>query len=169
MAAAGTGALNHHMITWNGKTQSAKQWAAEIGGIAPQKLLTRVQRVEKGEAVYDLDRAMDPTPLERGWSAGANRREPVRAEMLQAFDVPYWADDWAWYVVEHHRGDGLTLDEIGQFYGLTRESIRKYEASALRKFRQFCELRGIAADLRGLLRALDEMRVVNTNAFEEEE
>jgi RNA polymerase primary sigma factor len=36
-------------------------------------------------------------------------------------------------------GDGLTLEEIGQEYGVTRERIRQIEAVALRKLRRMIE------------------------------
>lgn len=39
--------------------------------------------------------------------------------------------------------DGMTLDEIAQHFGLTRERIRQIEASALRKVRRKLQIRGL--------------------------
>lgn len=166
MAAAGMGALNQHMITWRGQTKNAKEWGAELG-IAPQVLLTRVMRIESGDAAYSLDRAMNPAPMQRGWDkeTGYRKRKPIREEMLQAFDVPYWADDWAWFVVESHIGEGITLDEIGQLYGVTRERIRQYEVSAMRKIRRYLALTGRAMGVRELLAEMDHVRASNQNAL----
>ena len=160
----GTGALNEHMITWNGKTQNAKAWSAELGGIAPQKLLTRVMRVERGEVSYDLDRAMDPRPLQRGWNPIQRKRFPLRKEMSDAWNLPLWADDWVWYVTHVHP-DGLTLDQVGEFYGLTRERIRQLEEGALRKLRKAAELKGKTLDMRELLSEMDQVRSSNQNAL----
>jgi hypothetical protein len=160
----GEGALNEHMITWNGKTQNAKAWAAEIGGIRPQKLLNRVLRVESGEVDYDLDRAMNPKPLQRGWTPITRKRHPIRVEMAAAINVPYWADDWVWYVTHVHP-DGLTLDQVGEFYGLTRERIRQIENGAMRKVRKAAELKGKSVDLRELLSEMDHVRSSNQNAL----
>ncbi len=162
--ALGTGEINLTMITWQGRTQSVKQWAAEMN-INVQALLERYRKLERGTAGYTLERVMDPHPMQRGWLPGGMRkRVAVRAEMLAAFDVPYWADDWAWYVVAHHQGDGITLDEIGQLYGVTRERIRQYEVSAMRKIEKTA---ANGAEIVALLRELDSERKVDTNRFEE--
>jgi hypothetical protein len=71
--------------------------------------------------------------------------------------------DWAWYVVQCHP-DGITLDEIGQFYGVTRERIRQYEVSAMRKIEKTA---ANGADIIAMLRELDAERKVDTNRFEE--
>jgi len=127
------GALSNHMISWNGKTQSARAWSAEFGyRVSAQAILDRVGRVERGEAGYDLDRAMNPARLPRGWNGPRIRAEPVREEMRDAQHTPYAEDDWAWYVVQAHP-DGLTLDQIGELYGLSRERVRQIEEDAVRK------------------------------------
>ena len=59
--------------------------------------------------------------------------------------TPYADDDRCWYVVEAHP-DGLTLDEIGQLMGVTREWVRQIEERALAHLRARCELAGITGD-----------------------
>lgn len=39
--------------------------------------------------------------------------------------------------------DGMTLDEIAQHFGLTRERIRQIEAKALRKLKRKLAIRGL--------------------------
>lgn len=161
----GTGEINLTMITWQGRTQSVKQWAAEMK-INVQALLERYRKLERGAAGYTIERVMDPHPMQRGWGPGMCKRKrvAVRAEMLAAFDVPYWADDWAWYVVQRHKGDGITLDEIGQLYGVTRERIRQYEVSAMRKIQKMA---ANGSEIVAMLREIDAERKVDTNRFEE--
>lgn len=59
--------------------------------------------------------------------------------------TPYADDDRCWYVVEAHP-DGLTLDEIGQLMGVTREWVRQIEERALEHLRARCELAGISRE-----------------------
>lgn len=65
----------------------------------------------------------------------AERRE--KAKML--FD-PWGELPWALHREAHEvvaaHPDGMTLEEIGDILGLTRERVRQIEASALRKLRK---------------------------------
>lgn len=65
--------------------------------------------------------------------------EPTAPE-IEAGDVaidaytPWELDDVCWYVVACHP-DGLTLAEIGELLGVTRERVRQIETAALEKLR----------------------------------
>ena len=150
------GALSNHMISWNGKTQSAREWSAEIGhGLSPQAIINRVRRVERGQAGYDIDRAMNPKPLPRGLNGPPmTKAEPVRAEMRDAQHTPYCDDDWAWYVVHSHP-EGLTLEQIGDLYGLSRERVRQIEEDAVRKINRQPKRK---AEILDMLREVDSLR-----------
>ncbi len=56
--------------------------------------------------------------------------------------TPYEGDARCQYVVQCHP-DGLTLEEIGDLLGLTRERIRQIEHRALLNFRRRALLAGI--------------------------
>lgn len=81
---------------------------------------------------------------------GRGRPGKHAADALIDNDTPWEEDDRAWYVVACHPG-GLTLDQLGQLYGVTRERIRQIESSALKTLEQIDDGRG-AQMLRRLLR-----------------
>lgn len=66
-------------------------------------------------------------------------------------DTSYAEDAACRRFVEEHP-DGATLEEIGDFCGVTRERIRQIEAKALRKLRLACLREGVAfEDFLGVL------------------
>jgi len=63
--------------------------------------------------------------------AGRIAREP-----WPGFDTLAWADDALAQAVVAEHPDGMTLEEVGDLMGLTRERIRQIELTALRKLRK---------------------------------
>jgi hypothetical protein len=161
---ASKGYINEHMVTHDGRTQSVKAWAAEVGR-SPQVMATRIKRWEDG--VYTEDQTFGKAALPCGgdYRKRAERRKPVNAEMAAMIDVPYADDPYAQKVVNANLGEGLSLDEIGQLYGMSRERVRQIENGAMRKIAR--RMRGDeAAKIVSMLRAIEADRPVNTNSFE---
>lgn len=65
----------------------------------------------------------------------------IRPALIDS-STPYEDDARAQYVVACHP-DGLTFDEVGQLFGVTRERIRQIEHKALTTFRRRALLAGI--------------------------
>jgi len=65
-----------------------------------------------------------------------------RARALIDGTTPYDEDKRCQYVVEHHP-HGLTLDQIGDLLGLTRERVRQIEAKALERLVKRMRLVGL--------------------------
>ena len=90
-----------------------------------------------------------------GRCEGCARIHTTRRTGLDTALINGWTrweeDDRAWYVVACHP-HGLTLEQIGELFGLTRERIRQIEAIALAKLlvahpdlREYLEVVGRAA------------------------
>lgn len=73
------------------------------------------------------------------------KRYPNRARRARNHaDVPYELDRDCQRFIAEHQG-GATLDEVGQFFGVSRERVRQIEAQALAKL---AEIRGELAAFR---------------------
>lgn len=161
------GHVNEYMVTHDGRTQSIKAWAIEVGR-SPQVMAVRVRRWEEG--AYTEAQAFGSDPLPRGFcqsADGKRLRPPLSALMAAMADVPYAEDEFAQCVVNSHRGEGIELDKVGELYGLSRERVRQIEHSALRKLRM--AFAGKKFEIIDALRTLDGMRKANPNTFELEE
>jgi hypothetical protein len=161
------GYVNERMVTHDGRTQSVKAWAIEVGR-SPQVMATRIKRWEAG--AYTEAQAFGRDPLPRGFcqhAKGKRIRPALSAMMVAMADTPYAEDPFAQCVVNRHRGEGIELDKIGELYGLSRERVRQIETSALRKLRM--AFAGKKFEIIDALRTLDSMRKANPNTFELEE
>lgn len=109
---------------------------------------TLYQRVASG---WDRERALDtvignkPGPLPgHRQTEHAQTREALRGVSLSPL-TPYADDLEAQQLVAQHP-DGMTLEEVGAIFGVTRERVRQIEATALRNLRIRCALVGIEPD-----------------------
>jgi hypothetical protein len=108
-----------------GKTQTRGEWAREYG-IHRNTLDTR------------LDRGL---PLEQAVSIPAHCKlanleaDAGHPGATSWYKPRYEDDDHCWYVVANHP-EGLTLEQVGQLMGVTRERIRQIEAKIIRKVRK---------------------------------
>ncbi len=78
-------------------------------------------------------------------------REPGEVGSWQWSTVPWQSDPYARRVVQAFP-DGLTLEQIGWLFGLTRERVRQIEGVALRKLLRWAKQTGRQSqDVRSLL------------------
>jgi len=108
-------------ITAFGRTLTIPEWSQRTGlGVR-----TIEQRIAHDWPVEQILTAPKSTRM-----ATVNGKE-----RLVNLVTPWEEDDRCWYVVAHHPG-GLTLRQIGDIVGLTRERVRQIEAMALHKLRR---------------------------------
>lgn len=126
-------------ITAWGSTRTLREWA-EYLGVSPAGIRSRIYK--KGMTPHEA--------VTKPWAAHAGKRKrgarPSAEPILPDLHVPWEESDWSWYVVAHHP-NGLTLDEIGQLMGITRERVRQIEQKAFGKLLRNKEAREVLRDL----------------------
>lgn len=110
-------------ITYDGLTLTYGAWAQRTG-ISRHTIETRI------EDGWTAEEAL--TTQVRDW--GAHAREPR------------YADDPEAQRIVAERGGEVSLDEVGAFFGVSRERARQIENSALRSIGQRLRLAGISED-----------------------
>lgn len=154
-------AFHVETLAHEGREQTVAQRAGEIG-IKPSTLMKRLEQVRRG--LLTIERAMNPERVRITRTTIRARKLPIRQEMVDAIPLPFWADDWTWYITKVHP-DGLTLEQISELHGLTRERVRQVEEAAMRKVKKLERLRGTAVDIVGLLREMDALRAGGINSL----
>ncbi len=96
---------------------TVEEWA-ECMGLTPRMILARLH------AGWTLVEALDAPERVRLDAPASVRMDGVRYEHDRGAQQ---------FVAEHP--DGGTLEELGEYFGVTRERARQIEADALRKFR----------------------------------
>ncbi len=106
-------------VTYQGQTRSIKEWA-EITGLPETTLFGRIYRRWDPELVLTAPR-------------GGHR--PPDARIPQIDPRSPWADDEVAQKLVRDNPHGMTLDEVGIAFGITRERVRQIEQRAIQKLR----------------------------------
>lgn len=157
---------------WDGRELTAAEWAREpearAAGLSGSLIWDRINRgwsVEEAVTVPPGGRPRPRMPAPTCVDCGAeisraskrcvpcfaahartaSRALPTHPGALIDGTTRYADDPRAQYVVAAHP-DGLTLDEIGELLGLTRERVRQIEEQALASLRRRLELAGVTAE-----------------------
>lgn len=107
-------------LTVGAVTRSVVEWA-QIAGVRYETIVTRMRAGKSGEECISRKK------LGTGGSASVPR-------YMHDIDKPYREDVESQLFVNHFN-EGATLEQIGDFFGISRERIRQIEDSALRKLR----------------------------------
>lgn len=111
------------MLTAHGVTRSVNEWS-RVNGVP---VSTIVSRMRSGH------RTPEECVASRSFLNDVRNQEKSPAWRYFSW-LPYECDETAQRLVEDNP-QGMTLDEIGRAYGVSRELIRKVEAGALKKLR----------------------------------
>lgn len=123
------------LIRAHGREQTYRQWAAELG-VTEMAIRRRIADGMSADAAMVAGRVGDLDKPE-AWPG--------------ARDLPWDEDDRTWLLVEA-RG-AMTLREIGEVMGLSRERVNQLEFAALRKL-----AKRLGGDVAGTIELLDSMR-----------
>lgn len=107
------------VIEANGESRTHKAWAAHIG-LTPNGLRARICAGMTPEEAVTRPRRRRA------------KNRPSGASLVEDLDLPWEVSDQSWYIVARHPA-GLTLEQVGEVFGLTRERIRQIEEKALKK------------------------------------
>ncbi len=163
-------------MTFHGRTMTLIDWARTVG-ISVASLRTRRALHWSddeclGTPIRSVSSAKRGMPKTRRapyrWVCQAERDATLRAERAGArrlgakppremWDVPIELDPWGKAAIDVATEDGgLTLREVGELMGVSRERIRQIESVAMAKVRAWCRENG--TDVAGLLGEIDALR-----------
>lgn len=129
-------ATTRKLYSAHGETHDMDTWAAKLG--VHRTLLLR--RLQNGE------------PPEEAFTARDRREDLAGTELWEgARDLPWDEDRVAQRMVDCW--GAMTLVEVGEVMGWTRENVRQIEARAIRKLASTC-----GVEVREMLRTLEAMR-----------
>lgn len=169
-------------ITLNGRAQSPEEWADELGlrvqtiynrrykGLSDEECLAPVRM--PGRGVRRPDSAYRWRTQWLRDKALADAQDTARARGKTApkdvWDLPMSRDPWALGAIDAAEGDGrFTLNEIGHLMGLSRERVRHFETSAIRKIRAACGRDCTDAEIVAMLREVEIERAARDEDVED--
>ena len=115
-------------ITAFGETLDLTEWA-ERTGLSRRTLEERLRRKNwTGEQIVTAPR------FTRSVAVGHGRDGEPREQLVDHM-TPWADDDRCWYVVTCHP-DGLTLEQVGDMIGVSRERVRQIEEIAFDKLKE---------------------------------
>ena len=131
-----------------GDTTEALEALAETMDVPVERLRTMLQRVQDRDVSLDtpFNEESDATRLDMLAAPGVNQEEAFRVTQAHqkvqrlVHDVVQTLDDRERYIVEHRLlaepEERMTLEDIGQRYGVSRERVRQLEVEIKKKLQR---------------------------------